>query len=198
MKPIKRGFKIWALACSKTGYLVNFQIYQGKGESSSTEMLGERVVLELSKNFQNRGYCIYFDNFFTTIALMQKLLDRGLFGCGTVRQNRKNFPKHMLCTVKELSQNQSDSVASGEISVYKWKDRGVKSVAVASNRHNFLEKTEVLRTNKTGQRDNVTCPKAIADYNIHMGGVDLFDQYHENYSTSWKSRWWWIKFYIYI
>lgn len=39
MKPIKRGFKIWALACSKTGYLLNFQIYQGKVESMG-EMLG--------------------------------------------------------------------------------------------------------------------------------------------------------------
>ncbi|CAH1974500.1 unnamed protein product [Acanthoscelides obtectus] len=110
------------------------------------------------------------------------------------KAEQKEFPK----TDKELSQNQSDSVASGEISVYKWKDRGVKCVAVASNRHNFLEKTEVLRTNKIGQRDNVTCPKAIADYNIHMGGVDLFDQYHENYSTSWKSRRWWIKFFYYL
>lgn len=194
INPFKRGFKIWALACSKTGYLLNFQIYQGK-EQSTGEMLGERVVLELSKRFQNRGYCLYFDNFFTTIPLMQKLLDRGLFACGTIRQNRKNFPKHLLCTDKELSQTQSDS---GDISVYKWKDRGVKCVSLASNRHDYREKPQVLRTNKTGQWDSVPCPESIAEYNRYMGGVDLFDQYHANYSISWKSRHWWVKIFYYL
>lgn len=63
MKPIKRGFKIWPIACSKTGYLLNFQVYQEKTESTGENMLGERVVLELSEKFQNRGYCLYFDNF---------------------------------------------------------------------------------------------------------------------------------------
>lgn len=94
---------------------------------------------------------------------MQKLLDRGLFGCGTIRQNRKHFPKNILCTDKELRQNQSDSVVAGEISIYKWKDRRTKCVAVASNFHEFQEKTEVLRTNKTGNRDKVPCPTSISD-----------------------------------
>lgn len=129
---------------------------------------------------------------------MQKLLDRGLYGCGTMRQNRKHFPKHFLCADKELSQGQSDSVASGDISVYKWKDRGVKCVTVASNSHDYTEKSQVLRRNKTGQRDSIPCPKSIADYNRYMGGVDLFDQYHANYSISWKSRRWWIKIFYYL
>jgi len=30
LKPIKRGIKVLAAACSKTGYLLNFDIYQGK------------------------------------------------------------------------------------------------------------------------------------------------------------------------
>lgn len=198
MKPIKRGFKIWALACATTGYLLNFQIYQGKTAESSSDMLGERVVLEMSSNYQNRGYCLYFDNFFTTIPLMQKLLSQKTFGCGTIRQTRKHFPKHILCADRELSHGQFDSVACGEISVYKWKDRGVKSVSVVSNHHKFKEQTQVLRTNKTGNRENVPCPQSIADYNRHMGGVDLFDQYHANYSVAWKSRRWWLKIFYYL
>nr|CAH7714459.1 unnamed protein product [Callosobruchus chinensis] len=131
MKPIKRGFKIWALACATTGYLLNFQIYQGKAESTC-DTLGERVIIDLTENIKNRGYCLYFDNFFTTIPLMQKLLDRGLFGCGTLRQNRKHFPKQFLCGDKDLSQSESDSVASNDVSVYKWKDRGTKCVVLAT------------------------------------------------------------------
>lgn len=138
VKPIKRGFKIWALACASTGYLLNIQIYQGKVESTSNQMLGgERVVLQLSERCQNRGYCLYFDNLFTTIPLMQKLLDRGLFGCETIGQNRKAFTKQLLCSDKDHLQHHSDSVTVADISVYKWKYRGVKCVTLASNRHNY-------------------------------------------------------------
>nr|CAH7740638.1 unnamed protein product [Callosobruchus chinensis] len=197
MKPIKRGFKIWALACATTGYLLNFQIYQGKAESTC-DTLGERVIIDLTENIKNRGYCLYFDNFFTTIPLMQKLLDRELFGCGTLRQNRKHFPKQFLCGDKDLSQSESDSVASNDVSVYKWKDRGTKCVVLASNRHDYKSTTHVLRTNKVGQRESVPCPEAISDYNRYMGGVDRFDQYHANYSISWKSRRWWMKIFYYL
>ena len=31
-KPIKRGYKVWCLADSLTGYLYNFDIYTGKEE----------------------------------------------------------------------------------------------------------------------------------------------------------------------
>lgn len=30
MKPVKRGFKIWAICCAITGYLLKFIIYEGK------------------------------------------------------------------------------------------------------------------------------------------------------------------------
>jgi hypothetical protein len=29
MKPIKRGFKVWVAADSRTGYMLNFKVYKG-------------------------------------------------------------------------------------------------------------------------------------------------------------------------
>jgi hypothetical protein len=40
-KPIKRGLKIWALACSSTGYLLSFSVYEGKKASDEEGSLGE-------------------------------------------------------------------------------------------------------------------------------------------------------------
>lgn len=114
-----------------------FSDFSGQGRTYEG-MLGERVVLELSERYQSCGYCLYSDNFFATIPPRQKLLNKGLFACGTLRQNKQLFPKQLLCTDKELSHNQSDSVAAGDISVYKWKDRGVKCVTVASNRQKTI------------------------------------------------------------
>ncbi|KAB0800404.1 hypothetical protein PPYR_06144 [Photinus pyralis] len=198
LKPIKRGIKIWALACSKTGFLLKFSVYEGKKESDEEGPLGEKTVLELTKPFENKNYCIYFDNFFTSFTLLLKLLDRKLYGCGTMRPNRKNFPKDLLVSDKDLEQGEFDNVGTSNITVSKWKDRGKKCVLVASTMHSVMETSTVERMTKEGVRVTVGCPKSIDDYNRNMGGVDLFDQLHSCYSIAWKSRKWWMKLFYYM
>lgn len=47
MKPIKRGYKIWAMAYSVTGYLVAFEIDTTKNPSEDIKHgLGEQVFFE--------------------------------------------------------------------------------------------------------------------------------------------------------
>lgn len=49
MKPIKRGYKVWCQADSDTGYLMQFQVYEGRDASRPAERtLGEHVVLSLA------------------------------------------------------------------------------------------------------------------------------------------------------
>lgn len=74
MKPINRCFTIWSLACSMTGYLLQFKVYEGKNENPDNFTLGERVVFDSSEE----GVITYFFK---------------LYGCGTIRQTQKYFPK---------------------------------------------------------------------------------------------------------
>lgn len=50
----------------------------------------------------------------------------GLFGCGTMRTNRKHFPREELVRDKDLQAGEPDSVGDSNITVSKWKDRGKK------------------------------------------------------------------------
>ena len=68
-KPIKWGFKWWCQCCSKTEYLYVFDLYLGKKEK-----LGETTVFDLSKNLENTHCMLYFDNFFNSPTLVEKLL----------------------------------------------------------------------------------------------------------------------------
>ena len=36
MKPTKRAIKVWCLADSKNGYILNFEVYNGQAEPSNT------------------------------------------------------------------------------------------------------------------------------------------------------------------
>jgi len=76
MKPIKRGYKLWCTA-DQNGYIMKFSVYQGKNETLEKEFentnLGERIVLQLTKPFWNESRLVFFDNYFTTIPLLEKL-----------------------------------------------------------------------------------------------------------------------------
>ena len=89
-KPVKWGFTCQCRCCSKTGYLYEFYIYLGKKENAETR-LGEKVVLDLSKKLENTHCMLYFDNFFNSPTLFEKLFVRGLYCLGTVRSDRKNM-----------------------------------------------------------------------------------------------------------
>ena len=47
--------------------------------------LGKKTVLKLTEKLRDKHYHVYFDNYFTSIELLEELLQRETYGCGTVR-----------------------------------------------------------------------------------------------------------------
>uniref|UniRef100_A0AAR5QKM6 PiggyBac transposable element-derived protein domain-containing protein n=1 Tax=Dendroctonus ponderosae TaxID=77166 RepID=A0AAR5QKM6_DENPD len=112
-KPIKQGYKIWALADSE-GYLYNFDIYTSKTKDYVEHRLGERVVLRLMDGLEYKQHLLFFDNYFTTYWL--ELKTKGINACGTVMANRKNLPK--LKEDKYLKQGEYDyNISNDGISI---------------------------------------------------------------------------------
>lgn len=189
MKPIKRGYKIWCLA-DQHGYISKFSVYQGKEEVIDDFVdfgLGERVVLNLTKPYWNKGMKVFFDNYFTSIHLLEKLKLENTFASGTIRSNRKGIP--LLAHDKTLERGMYDFKTSRlGITVYKWKDNRI--VHLASNFHG-VEESSVLRTERDGTKKTIKCPTVVNDYNKYMGGVDKADQLRALYNINRKSKKWW-------
>jgi hypothetical protein len=72
--------------------------------------LGERVVLNLTKPFWNKGMKVFFDSYFTSIHLLEKLKLENTFACGTIRSNIKNIPS--LAEDKSLERGMYDCKTS--------------------------------------------------------------------------------------
>ena len=183
MKPIKRGYKLWCLA-DDSGYIYKLDVYTGKNTSStdgaSKKMgLGASVVLSLLTDIKKKNHKVYFDNFFSSIPLMETLQCKGILACGTIRSNRKDFPT--LAADKDLKRGDFDYRSTpGGITVYKWADS--KPVYLISNYHGITPST-VQRKTKDGTKVTVTCPTIVSDYNKHMGGVDKHDMLRKSYGT---------------
>ncbi len=102
-KPVKRGIKACVRADSNNGYIGDFSIYCGKSGDPGVN-LGTRVVTGLSESLKNKYHHLYFDNFFTSINLMETLLEDGIYACGTYRKNRKGLPQSVIQTkIRQLN-----------------------------------------------------------------------------------------------
>ncbi|XP_008189763.1 uncharacterized protein LOC103311811 [Acyrthosiphon pisum] len=104
MKPIKRGFKIWASADSDSGFLLNLEIYTGKKSNGIPD-----------------------------IPLIFKHLCDGIFSCGTFRVNKKYYPKHFMKTDVKYTSGDIEYAQSEDIGIMRWKDRESKPVTLISN-----------------------------------------------------------------
>ena len=85
------------------GYTCSFQVYTGKDIGAVQKDLGSKVVYAVSETILNKGYHLYFDNFFSSRMLAQNLLVRKTFSIATTRTNRKHFPANLTTQGRSLS-----------------------------------------------------------------------------------------------
>ena len=87
-KPIRFGYNNWVI-CSDDGYQFKVIPYQGKAVRNRDGPLGTRVVKELlGVVTDTRRYDVYFDNFFTSLTLLEDLKTKSLPATGTIRSNK--------------------------------------------------------------------------------------------------------------
>ena len=92
-KPCKWGLKAWALADSESYYLLDFNIYTGKKATNARlGSMTQQVVTDLVEPLYNKHHHVYFDKFFTSVSLLEKLLKNKAYACGTARRGRRGLP----------------------------------------------------------------------------------------------------------
>ncbi|KAI0216626.1 hypothetical protein LSAT2_031377 [Lamellibrachia satsuma] len=174
-KPTKWGVKVCSLCESSTGYTWNFQVYTGRVAGQQEHGLSYRVVTELTEDLQGSYMMVMMDNFYTGVELLEALRARCLLACGTVRANRREGRPDVFCV---------DGHKGGAdlIELY----------------HYPTARGSVERRNAQGVRAPVVVPKALADYQVHMKGVDLCDQMTGYHLINHRSKKWWSRLYFYL
>ncbi|CAH2089681.1 unnamed protein product [Euphydryas editha] len=116
-KPKKWGYKMFVRA-GVSGIVYDFLIYGGDDtfrfhsftDEEISMGLGSKVVLALAKSIrQTACKVLCFDNFFTSIELLQYLRNEcGIFAMGTIRANRLRGAEKKLPTDKNLKKRVED------------------------------------------------------------------------------------------
>ena len=176
IKPVKYGIKVYALCDSSNGYLLNFDVYCGKGPN-----IKERV-LSLTEKYLNKGHVLYMDNFYNSVTMSRLLLRFDTGTCGTLRANRGQ-PEELHAAVRNLGKGEARGVTDGDCVIVSWRDK--KVVTVITTEHDAGMTQVTSHRGRTKEK-----PACVADYNRHMNGVDLLDQNLAYYSHLRRSVKW--------
>lgn len=195
-KPIRFGYKIWCV-CTRLGYLIQAEPYQGKLSGNTIPELGvggSVVVDLLSKLPQNTTYNICTDNFFTSLKLLDYLSSKGHDITGTIRANRvENAP---LKDAKEMKKQQRGTLhqvteEKTGITLVRYNDNSI--VTVASTCSGVSPMGTAKRWCRLSKKKiNIQQPACVVRYNTYMGGVDQLDQNISTYRIGIRNRkWYW-------
>ncbi|UYV82718.1 hypothetical protein LAZ67_22000664, partial [Cordylochernes scorpioides] len=157
-KPHKYGIKIFQICEAVSGYAYNLDIYTGKDPEQPEHNSIPNLVDRLAKRFYGQGYHIYFDRWFSSPELFDKLWEKKTLAVGTVMPSRKTMPKTKFS--QKLKRGEIIKMRRKHLLAIKWKD--VRDVFMLSTVH---EGKMMPVKPKTPTREELFKPDAVIDYN---------------------------------
>ena len=150
---------------------------------------GSDVALGMIEKFDlTKWSTVAMNNFFTTSALHDKLMDMDMCGVGTIRENRlQGVPLKKKATLQRETRGTFDCTSDGNNFLAAKRDN--------KGATNYLSLNPVLSTkcwSKVEKKHvDVPMPNPFKKCNANMGGVDLFDQFVSTYPVRICSKKWW-------
>ncbi|XP_050552391.1 piggyBac transposable element-derived protein 4-like [Spodoptera frugiperda] len=137
-KPHKWGYKVYVLS-GVTGFAYKTEIETGK---ENVVLDGEpdlgassNVVMRLARMIpRHQNFRLYFDNYFTSLRLLEYLAKEGILSLGTIRRNRipdckLSTEKLMMKKERGYSEEYVADVNGIDVSTVAWKDNKIVSLA---------------------------------------------------------------------
>ena len=203
-KPIKWGFKAFVLSESSSGYVCNMILNEGHKRGENEDILSKRVVLQILQGYEHQGYRVYMDRWYTSADLLSELKKRGFGGCGTIFLSRVGLVNDLRKDVREFKDpGEATFFTNNEMCFVAWYQYR-RQVYVLSNFHSpDWTKVEKIRKiayfcKKEYKIYDYDAPKMIRDYNIFMGGVDLFNQRVSYYTVDYDIMKWYMRLVFWI
>lgn len=178
-KPGKYGIKIWTCSTAD-GVILSLQVYTGKINNAPEKGQAMRVVMDLVTPFMGEWREVTADNLFTSVELVEALLERQTLYTGTMRANKPQLPPEFIQTKGREPKTAFEGFHGQKTLCSFYERKGKKPV-------NILTTKQFPPTNIQG--DDLK-PKIVDYYNKTKCGVDVGDQRTRTTTVSRRSRVW--------
>ncbi|XP_072249530.1 pogo transposable element with ZNF domain isoform X2 [Leuresthes tenuis] len=165
--------QVWLLCDSKSGYCHRFFIQVGVKAGQDP---GFTVVPELVKGLEGQHHQLYLANSLTSIPLMQKLLDQGIYASSSFPPASPILPRNLWEEGQLEKPGDFLQRQFGPLLATRWKD--TKEMGCLSTNAAPAEPDTVWRRSQTkvGGLDPITRPMAFRLLQENMRGVDICKQ----------------------
>ena len=199
LKPIRAGFKIYAIAEAATGFFSNFIIHP-HGEKPAKMV---DIAMDVAKHHLGQYHHIFSDKLYTSVSLARLLHSKKTYLTGAVKSNSKGLPRDFSSKdtkVKKMNRTPKGTFytrQNGQLTATVWKDSRVMMLLSTAHQGWRDPTTHTLRrkcTDETTGRlkaKTIPAPPQAVDYTKCMGGVDRGDQLRSYYTCGRKSQFWW-------
>lgn len=202
-KPLRKGLRVWMLCDSRSGYCHRTRLYVGKpSEDATTSTVGHRVVTSLVRGLEGRYHHLFMDSFFTSVPLLQRLLQDGLYACGPTNPNRRGYPVALKPrNVGKLAPGEFYQCQRGNVVATVTRDAKVVSCLSSNSAPGIVGIGPGKRDGEGSDGDcstlsslGIARPLPLLLYQENMRGVDLCDQLRECYQVGRPCKKWWRYF----
>lgn len=181
-KPDKFGILFYLDVDLESKFILNGFPFIGNDEPSAYDgSAADKIVLRLMEPFFGNGYCVTYDNFFTSANNAKILREKRICIIGTVNKNRRWLPPTARKKNAGLSLHETVVFVgpqSETLTIYQSKKS--KSVGILSSLH----KSVTIEENSNKK------PNTITYYNNTKCGVDIADGMAKAHSVKAASRRW--------
>jgi len=180
-KPNKYGIKFFLLCDVATRYMVNGIPYLGKGSNPSNTPAGTYFTKRLVQHIAGSCRNITADNWFSSIALADELLQEfSVTFIGTIKKNKPHLPSQLVdIKYKNRPLGSSAFVFKTDMTAVSYVPKKNKIVTLVSTLHD-----DDVISPRSGK------PEIILNYNQTKGAVDAFDQMCERNNCARKTNRW--------
>ncbi|KAL6465510.1 hypothetical protein MHYP_G00256430 [Metynnis hypsauchen] len=203
-KPLRKGLKVWMLCDSRSGYCHRTRLHVGKpGDDAAIAALGHRVVMSLVRGLEGRHHHLFMDSFFTSVPLLQRLMQDGLYACGPTNPYRRGYPDALRPrSVGKLDPGEFYQCQRGNLVATITKDAkvvsclssnsapGIVGIGPGNKRDGDMSDGDGSSLSALG----IPRPLPLLLYQENMRGVDLCDQLRECYQVGRPCKKWWRYF----
>ena len=159
--------------------------------------------MKLMQPLFKQGYCVFFDNFYTSVTLLVDLYAQNNPACGTVTEDRKGFPvstKNGKQWTKGKPRGEMRGKREGSCLSVQWiNNKVVTMLYTIDNANEYVADDRKVKVNCKWEKAEVKKPYVVERYNTYMNGVDKSDQILSKHNLSLKCvRWRKTLFYITI
>lgn len=178
-KPLKCGYRLFALVDSSTGYTWNLYIDTGKTVTTRGQTAGYTAVQNLLPvSVIGSGYTLYTDGLFTSPRLFTELLDKNISCCGILSKKHSEFPQNAQNDFPAPQASRGDIrwLRKDKLLFVKWMD--TREVAMCSTVHEAFTGQVIKRPVKVGKGwipKQFSCPDTVNDFNRNMVVADNSD-----------------------